>query len=82
MNFGERSCHCYGGLVIFSLEQYFPFKIKQFVFWWKSTQVGWTAIFGLNFLLIVANLLYIGFAVKDKKKPVQDGNFGKYLEVM
>jgi len=40
------------------------------------TQVGWTAIFGLNFLLIVANLLYIGFAVKDKKKPVQDGNFG------
>ena len=42
------------------------------------SKVGWSAIFGLNFCLIVANLLYIGFAVVDKKKPVQDGTSGDY----
>jgi len=41
-----------------------------------KTQVGWSAIFGLNFCLIIANLLYIAFAVVDKKKPVQDGTSG------
>ena len=41
-------------------------------------KVGWSAIFGLNFCLIFANLLYIAFAVVDKKKPVQDGTSGDY----
>ena len=42
-------------------------------------KVGWSAIFGLNFLLIVVNLLYIGFAVVDKKKSVEDGTTGDFL---
>ena len=42
-------------------------------------QFGWSAIFGLNFFLIVANLIYIGCVVVDKKKPVRDGTSGDYL---
>ena len=34
-------------------------------------QVGWTAIFTLNFAIIGANLLYILFVVKDKQKPAE-----------
>ena len=34
-------------------------------------QVGWTAIFGLNFAIIGANLLYILFVVKEKQKPAE-----------
>jgi len=41
-----------------------------------TTQFGWSAIFGLNFFLIVANLIYIGCVVVDKKKPVRDGTSG------
>ena len=34
-------------------------------------QVGWTAIFTLNFAIIGANLLYILFVVKEKQKPAE-----------
>ena len=34
-------------------------------------QVGWTAIFALNFAIIGANLLYILFVVKDKQGPAE-----------
>ena len=37
------------------------------------SQLGWTAIFGLNFVLIAANLVYILLYVKDKKKPAAAG---------
>ena len=43
-------------------------------------KVGWSAIFGVNFALLVGNFIYIGFAVKDKKKPTQDSNSGDYRE--
>jgi len=41
-----------------------------------KTQVGWTAIFGLNFVLIAANFVYILLCVKDKKKPAEAGTSG------
>ena len=43
--------------------------------WPKVTffQLGWMAIFGLNFVLIAANLVYILLYVKDKKKPAAAG---------
>ena len=43
----------------------------------SSAQVGWTAIFGLNFVLIAANFLYILLCVKDNKKPAAAGTSGQ-----
>ena len=47
------------------------FELIQLV--WVSIffQVGWTAIFALNFAIIGANLLYILFVVKEKQKPAE-----------
>ena len=45
---------------------------------WASIffQVGWTAIFALNFAIIGANLLYILFVVKEKQKPAEKRTSG------
>merc|ERR1712032_344964 len=51
--------------------------------WPKVTffQLGWMAIFGLNFVLIAANLVYILLYVKDKKKPAAAGTSSGCIEV-
>ena len=57
--------------VIFSLLPVHGFELIHLVLASIFFQVGWTAIFGLNFAIIGANLLYILFVVKEKQKPAE-----------